>query len=192
MLLSCCSPWGAKRATGASPNCRSSLAAGHMPSGRQDPVCPAGSAGSLWKSYTSKLNTPWRVCRNTLFKSNNPPWNVSWCLTVQEERPARKWDDAAGHNTRNREIWPPQDWLKAVLSSLPGGHCRILPGQVACIMFICLVAQLPNKPEWFWSIPVSASPAVDPDLGQLAVLQAWGRQDYLDSCKSSQSKILLP
>lgn len=46
------------------------------------PICPSSCAGSQWKPYTCRSSSPWPVRVNTLLKSTNPPWNVSWCLTA--------------------------------------------------------------------------------------------------------------
>lgn len=64
--------------------------------------------------------------------------------------------DAAGHNTRDRVRRTPKDRSEAVPGSA-GEGTRSCPHQVACAMFMRLVAQLPNKPERFWSIRLATA-----------------------------------
>lgn len=139
-------------------------AVGHGRPGRT-PISPAGLAGSQWQHYTFRFNSPACPCEHSL---NLILFHelVSWRLAGREGEPA----GSAGDNTGDREIQPPKDQSTAALGLL--GRTRHPARQVACGMFMCLVAQLPNKPEGFWSIPVDRLPAVDVDLGQGAVLQA--------------------
>lgn len=58
--------------------------------------------------------------------------------------------------------------------------------QCLCASLLSCQINLKDSGAFGWRLP-----AVDTDLGQLAVLQAGDRQDYLDSCKSSRSKNLI-
>lgn len=125
---------------------------------------------------------------NTLFQSNNPPRNVRWSLPVLEEPARSEGRGRAQHQRQSR--MDPKGHVESCTWLCWRGHRILLPPGGLCNVFAphCSSCQINLKDFGAFSKQL---PAVDTDLGQLAVLQAEDRQDYLDSCKSSLSKNLI-